>query len=328
VRAMIVAAGLGTRLLPLTRLLPKPALPVRGVPLVAFQLALLARSGVTEVAINTHHLPEALEHAARAWCPPGVALRFSHERELLGTGGGIRRMADFLRESDPCLLLGGDMVLDADLGALLAWHRAGGHDASLLLRDDPRADRFGTIGVDSEGRVRRIASRFDLGSERRAGVYAWANVVASAAFEVLPDREAFGHLDDWWAPALARGAADVRGFVAAASEVLWEPIGTPAEYLAANLAPLALSYLDVGAATRRAGAEVRLGADGRPDVIIGAGARLGRGVSLRRAVVFAGEDVPEGLRAEGGVFAGGAFVPCEAAPGAAPGEIAHPGEAR
>lgn len=316
-RAMIVAAGLGTRLLPLTRLLPKPALPVRGVPLVAFQLALLARSGASEVAINTHHLPRALEDAARAWCPPGVALRFSHERELLGTGGGIRRVADFLRESDPCLLLGGDMILDADLGALVAWHRAGGHDATLLLREDPRAERFGTIGVDSEGRVRRIASRFDLGSERRAGVYAWANVVASAAFDTLPEREAFGHLDDWWAPALARGEADVRGFVATASEVLWEPVGTPSEYLAANLAPLTLSYLDVDAAARRAGAEVRLGADGRPDLVVGAGARLGRGASLRRSVVFAGEVVPDGLHAEGGVFAGGAFVPCDAAPGAA-----------
>ncbi|HEX2485148.1 MAG TPA: sugar phosphate nucleotidyltransferase, partial [Myxococcota bacterium] len=163
---MIVGAGLGTRLLPLTRLLPKPALPVRGVPLVAYQLALLASGGVREVVINTHHLPEMLEDAARSWCPNGVTLRFSRERELLGTGGGIRRVADFLRESDPCLLLGGDMLLDADLRALVAWHRAGGHDASLLLREDPRAERFGTIGVDSEGRVRRIASRFDLGSER------------------------------------------------------------------------------------------------------------------------------------------------------------------
>jgi mannose-1-phosphate guanylyltransferase len=328
VRAMIVAAGLGTRLLPLTRLLPKPALPVRGVPLVAFQLALLARSGATEVVINTHHLADALERAARAWCPPGVALHFSHERELLGTGGGIRRVAAFLRESDPCLLLGGDMVLDADLRALVAWHRSGAHDATLLLREDPRADRFGTIGVDSEGRVRRIASRFDLGSEARAGVYAWANVVASAAFDALPDRAAFSHLDDWWAPALARGAADVRGYVAAASEVLWEPVGTPAEYLAANLAPLALSYLDVDAASRRAGAEVRLGPDGRPDVVVGAGARLGRGVELRRAVVFAGEVVPDGLRAAGGVFAGGRFVPCEAAAPVAAGASAHPGGPR
>jgi mannose-1-phosphate guanylyltransferase len=284
---------------------------VRGVPLVAYQLALLAGSGVREVVINTHHLPEVLEDAAHSWCPNGVTLRFSRERELLGTGGGIRRVADFLRESDPCLLLGGDMLLDADLRALVAWHRAGGHDASLLLREDPRAERFGTIGVDSEGRVRRIASRFDLGSERRAGVYAWANVVAPAAFDSMPEREAFGHLDDWWAPALARGAADVRGYVATAAEVLWEPVGTPAEYLAANLTPLRLSYLDVDAASRRAGAEVRLDLDGRPDLVVGPGARLGRGARLRRAVVFAGESVPDGLRAEGGVFAGGAFVPCE-----------------
>jgi mannose-1-phosphate guanylyltransferase len=322
---MIVAAGLGTRLLPLTRLLPKPALPVRGVPLVAFQLALLARHGATEVVINTHHLPDALETAARAWCPPGVALRFSREPELLGTGGGIRRVADFLRGSDPCLLLGGDMLLDADLGALVRWHRAGGHGVSLLLREDPRAERFGTIGVDPEGRVRRIASRFDLGQEWRAGVYAWANVLSPSAFETLPDRGAFSHLDDWWAPALARGATDVRGYVATAGEVLWEPVGTPAEFLAANLAPLALSYLDVDAASRRAGATVERGADGRPSLVLGAGARLGRGAQLRRAVVFAGEVVPDGLRAEGGVFAGGAWVPCE--PGAAGAAAAHPGGA-
>jgi mannose-1-phosphate guanylyltransferase len=321
---MIVAAGLGTRLLPLTRLLPKPALPVRGVPLVAFQLALLARHGASEVVINTHHLPEALESAARAWCPAGLALRFSRERELLGTGGGIRRVADFLRESDPCLLLGGDMLLDADLGALVHWHRAGGHTVSLLLREDPRAARFGTIGVDAEGRVRRIANRFDLGRERRAGVYAWANVLAPSAFDALPDREAFGHLDDWWAPALAAGRADVRGYVAGPAEVLWEPVGTPAEYLAANLAPLSLSYLDVDAASRRAGATVTRDAGGRPDLVIGAGARLGAGVRLRRAVVFAGERVPDGLRAEGGVFAGGAFVPCEPAPVAAPAAGADP----
>jgi NDP-sugar pyrophosphorylase family protein len=215
------------------------------------------------------------------------------------------------------------MLLDADLGALVRWHRAGGHAVSLLLREDPRAERFGTIGVDLEGRVRRIASRFDLGHEQRAGVYAWANALAPSAFDALPDRAAFSHLDDWWAPALARGEADVRGYVATASEVLWEPVGTPAEYLAVNLAPFSLSYLDVDAASRRAGATVRRDADGRPDVVLGAGAQLGRGVRLRRAVVFAGERVPDGLCAESGVFAGGDFVRCEpdagaAGPGGAP----------
>jgi mannose-1-phosphate guanylyltransferase len=308
---MIVAAGLGTRLRPLTRLLPKPALPIRGVPLVAYQLALLRDHGVREVAINVHHLPEALEAAAERWCPPGLELHFSREDELLGTGGGIRRLADFLRESDPSLVIGGDMVLDFDLGSLADWHRAGGHAASLLLREDPREARFGTIGVDGEGRVRRVAGRLDLGGECRAGVYAWANVLSPRVFDSLPAQTAFSHLDDWWMPQLARGAQDIRGLVADAKSCLWEPVGTPAEYLAVNLGLGALSYLDLDEASGRAGARVLRDGAGAPTVVLGAGARLGDGVELTRAVVWDGERVPAGFRGAGGVFAGGAWLDCE-----------------
>ena len=84
-RAMIVAAGLGTRLRPLSSLRPKPALPVRGIPLIGYTLALLRHHGVREVVINTHHLPERLEAAARAECPDGLALHFSRETTLLDT---------------------------------------------------------------------------------------------------------------------------------------------------------------------------------------------------------------------------------------------------
>jgi mannose-1-phosphate guanylyltransferase len=311
---MIVAAGLGTRLRPLTELLPKPALPVRGVPLIAFQLALLHRHGVREVAINLHHLPERLEAAAERWCPPGLALRFSREAELLGTGGGIRKLAGFLRESDPCLVIGGDMVLDYDLSALVGWHRAGGHTASLLLREDARAAQFGTIGVNHEGRVRRVATRFDLGGESRAGVYAWANVLSPAIFDSLPEREAFSHLDDWWVPAQARGAADVRGLVADADACRWEPVGTPSEYLHANLSVDAVSYLDLDRASQRAGARCVRGADGRVSIVLGAEASVGAGAELERAVVFAGERVPAGFVGKGGVFAAGAWVPAPGEP--------------
>ncbi|MBW2578853.1 MAG: NTP transferase domain-containing protein, partial [Deltaproteobacteria bacterium] len=76
-RAMIVAAGLGTRLRPLTELRPKPALPVRGIPLIAYTLALLARHGVSEVIVNAHHLPDILMDAARRHCPLDMELRFS-----------------------------------------------------------------------------------------------------------------------------------------------------------------------------------------------------------------------------------------------------------
>ncbi len=303
-RAMIVAAGLGTRLRPLTDLRPKPALPVRGVPLIAYALAALARHGVTEVVVNVHHFPDALMAAARRHCPAAIELRFSIEAELLETGGGIRRVADFLRESDPCLIVAGDMLFDADLAGLIATHRARGDAWTLLLRDgDPRAQRFGTIGVDAANRLRRIGARFDLGGERRAGLYAWVNVVAARAFDALPEREAFSHLDHWIAPQLVSGAEDIRGEILGAQEFVWEPVGTPSEYLAVNLEPAQLSYQAAIADAQRAGARV----DG--DVVIGAGAQLGAGVRLRRAVVWDGERVPAGFEASDGVFAGGAFHP-------------------
>jgi mannose-1-phosphate guanylyltransferase len=301
---MIVAAGLGTRLRPLSLLRPKPALPVRGIPLVAYHLALLAHHGVSEAVINVHLMPERLMEAARRWCPPGLSLRFSVEPELLDTGGAIRAVAKFLRESDPCLLLGGDMLLDVDLGALVERHRARRAALTLLLRDDPRIERFGSIGADAQGRVRRIGSRFDLGGTVQAGLYTWVNVVSAAALDTLPERRVFGHLDDWIAPRLASGARDVHAELASPDACRWEPVGTPAEYLAANLQPLRLSYLDVDAVARRAGTRFE------PELVIGAGATLGAGASLRRAVVWDDEIVPPGMRARDGVFAGGTFHSC------------------
>jgi NDP-sugar pyrophosphorylase family protein len=300
-RAMIVAAGLGTRLRPLTSLRPKPALPVRGIPLVAYPLALLARAGVREVAVNVHHLPERLVDACAAWSPPGLALHFSHEPELLDTGGGIARVAAFLRESDPCLLIGGDMVVDLDVAALLAEHRRSGRAVTAVLRRDPRAERFGTIGVDRAGRVRRIGRRFDLGGEVDSGVYTWVNVVSARAFDFLPARRVFSHLDDWWAPELARGSDAIGAVVLGPGEGCWEPVGTPAEYLHANFALPRLSYLDVETRARAAGARLR------PDLVVGAGAEVAPDAKLERVVVWDGERIPAGFTGRSGVFAGGCF---------------------
>jgi NDP-sugar pyrophosphorylase family protein len=303
---MIVAAGLGTRARPLSLLRPKPALPVRGLPLVAYPLAELAALGVTEVIINTHHLPGVLQAAAERHCPPGLRLSFSHEPSLLGTGGGIRRAAAFLRESDPCLILGGDMLLDSDLAGLLRIHRERKHAATLLLRDDRRGRSFGTIGVDGRGRIRRVGRRFDLGGETQAGVYCWANVVAARAFDWFPDREVFSHLDNWLLPAVAAGREDICAVVQKGPECVWEPVGTPCEYLAVNLAPPRLSYIDPDAVASR------LGTRFAPGLVLGARAQIGEGAVLERAVVWDDEVVPAGFRGSDGVFAGGTFHPCGA----------------
>ena len=300
-RAMILAAGLGTRMRPLSTLRPKPILPVRGVPLLAYPLAWLAHHGVREVIVNLHHSPNATRAVAELWAPPGLRVHFSEEPLLLDTGGGIRRAARFLRERDPSLVIAGDMILDLELRPLLDRHRTRGDAATLMLREDPRAARFGTIGVDAAGCVRRIARRFDLGGEERAGVYVSVNLFAARVFESLPDREVFSHLDDWLAPRLAAGATDICGEVLAPADCLWEPVGTPAEYLEANLRPQRLSYFDADARARATGTRIE------GDLVIGAGATLGRGVALERAVVWDGERVPDEFHGRNGIFAGAAF---------------------
>jgi NDP-sugar pyrophosphorylase family protein len=220
-------------------------------------------------------------------------------------------VAGFLRESDPCLLLAGDMLLDADLAKLVDLHGARGDAVTFLLKEDRRAPLFGTIGVDAHGRVRRVGRHFDLGGEVRAGVYAHATVLSARALGTLPDREAFNHLTDWIVPLLAEGARDVRAEVLSEEECCWEPVGTPAEYLAANLDFPRLSYADADEIARETGTRC----DG--DVVVGSGASLGQGVKLSRVVVWDGERVPDGLRARDGVFAGGRFHPCAVPPGGA-----------
>jgi NDP-sugar pyrophosphorylase family protein len=306
VRAMILAAGLGTRLRPLSDLLPKPALPVRGLPLVAPLLHLLRRHGVTEVVVNLHHLPAALRAAVEQHAPAGLAVRFSEEAAPLGTGGGIRRVAAFLRQSDPCLVVAGDMLLDAELSASVALHRERGAHTTLLLREDPRAEAFGTLGVDEAGRVRRVARLLDLGGEKRAGVFVSARIFSARALDDLPERDAFEDLRDWLVPRLAAGARDVWAEVMAPATSRWTPVGRPAEYLRANLEPPWLSYLDLDGAARARG--VQLGAD----LVLGAGAVVGPGARLERVVVWDGERVPGGSTLRGGVFARGRFHACEA----------------
>ncbi|MBW2316098.1 MAG: NDP-sugar synthase [Deltaproteobacteria bacterium] len=304
-RALILAAGLGERIRPLSDLRPKPALPVRGLPVVGFTQRLLARHGIHELAVNRHHLPDQLEWAVEMSRPDKTQVTWSDEPHLLGTGGALRRVRDFLAESDPCLLVAGDMLLDVDLSKLIDLHRTRGDAVTFLLKEDRRAPVFGTMGVDSAGRLRRIGRHFDMGGEVRAGIYAHATVISARALETLPDRERFNHLTEWIAPLLAEGADDVRGEVLSDGECTWEPVGTPAEYLAANLDFPRLSYANPDELTRETGAHC----DG--NVVVGSGASLGEGARLERVVVWDGEQVPAGFSARGGVFGGGRFMPCE-----------------
>jgi len=310
-RAMILAAGLGARLQPLTAYRAKPALPVRGRPVISLLLDFLSRQGIQEVMINLHHLPETVRAAVAEDSPDAIQISWSEERTPLGTGGGIRRAASFLSASDECVVLAGDMLLDLDLGDLVARHRRNGRDVTLVLRDDPRAIDFGTIGIDTAGRVTRIGSAWGREPNARRGIFTGVRIFSKQIFDAWPEQDVFEDLRDWLVPGIEVGRLHVGAEFVDPEDSVWEPVGTPSEYLRVNLSPPSMPSLG-GPAENWCG-DIRI-TGAAADVILGSKSEVGADAQLERVVVWQDETVPPGFVAHDGVFAAGRFHDCGPAP--------------
>jgi mannose-1-phosphate guanylyltransferase len=279
-RAMLVAAGFGTRLDPLTQELPKPALPLANRPVAWFALDHLRRFGTTDVTLNTHHLADRLQRELERTVPAGTTLRFVHEPEILGTGGGVRNAL----RPDPgedVLVLNAKLAYAPDLARAVAMHRQSGAIATMVLRALPAGSGFSPVEVDAEGRVRSIRSL-----PARQGGFAlrmWTGVavLSARAFQDLPERGDI--IEHAYLPWLARGEL----VASITDDSPWIDVGvTPRHYLEANLAL-------ASGALRWPGIEP--GAGG----VLGArDADLGEGSHLREAVVGAGARIAAGCRVE------------------------------
>ncbi len=279
---MILGAGLGTRLRPLTHELPKPLVPVGDRPAVAHVAARLAAAGIREAVINVHHLAEAFTPERLAGLP--IALRLIREATVLGTAGGVANAAGALGDGD-VVIWNGDIVADVDVGALVAAHRAAhqaeGAVATLAVRMRGAAG-VGEVGLGEGGRVVRLrGERFgeEVASCDFLGVHAMGPGLRAA----LP---AVGCLvDEGYRPALRRGLRV--GTFPVAGEA-WDDIGTVAAYLAANARWLAREGLDAfvhPSAGVADGVEVR-------------GSVIGAGAEVRGAGVVRGSVIWPGARAE------------------------------
>ena len=157
--AMILAAGKGTRLYPLTETLPKPMVPVADKPVLEHTVNWLRRHGINRIVINLHHQGSAIRTHfgdGRRW---DVALHYSDEPELLGTAGGVKRVEEFF--DDPFVVVYGDVLTDLDLGVLAAFHRACGPapHVTLTLDQRPDASQCGVVELDPAGRVTRFVEK-------------------------------------------------------------------------------------------------------------------------------------------------------------------------
>jgi mannose-1-phosphate guanylyltransferase len=234
-KALVLAAGLGTRLRPLTERWPKPAVPLLGQPLLRYTLAVLARAGVTDIGLNTHHLPDVMakvahEEAARFQ----MGLTLSHEPVIQGTAGGIRGLRRVVKDEDVFLVWNGDALFTPQLAPLIAEHRAHRAVATLVLLPMPEGANYATVEVDASGRVRRIAGRGPGGPNLVPWHFSGVHLLSPAVFRAMAPSGPEDINRDVYPRLLADGAL-VRGAVVRAA---WNDVGTPMRYLEAQRALL------------------------------------------------------------------------------------------
>jgi mannose-1-phosphate guanylyltransferase len=302
-RALVLAAGRGERLRPLTEELPKPLVPVAGRPLVAWTLARLERAGVEAAAINLHHRGEQIR-AALGDRFGGLPLRYSEEPVLLGTGGALVPLAGWLGEAERILVVNGDSLCRWPVRELVERARRTGARATLLVHRGAEPARFGGgVAVERGFLVALRPRALGWQSARSRRVFAGAAVLAPELLARLP-AGASDVVDALYEPMLAAGE---RIAVVETSRA-WFDLGTPARYLEAALAfsgagrtpggwrsPRASVAADARIRRSLVEAGAEIGAGARLDgCLVLDGARVGAGCRLARAIVAPGASVADG----------------------------------
>jgi mannose-1-phosphate guanylyltransferase len=335
---MILAAGLGTRLRPLTYVMPKPVAPVLNRPIVAWIADLLAEHGFEDVVTNLSYLPEQIRAVLGDGSDFGLRVTYSEEPEPLGTAGGVGKVRDFLSETESFLIISGDALTNIDLAAMRAAHEANVERGAILTIATKRVEdttQFGVAITGDDGRIQGFQEKPEpaeaLSDLANCGIYMFSREI----FDHFPppdhrspagdDDQPPGFVD--WAmdvfPALLEG--DIP-FYSHEIDAYWNDVGSVGEFVQGNLDALAGevgieppahavkdgvyagegSDLD-GVKVKSpvligAGCQVGSGANLHGPVVLGERCRLGAGAMLRDCVVLPGAEIPAGALIVGGLY--------------------------
>ena len=296
-KAMVLAAGSGKRLRPLTVHRAKPALPLLGTPMIEYVMRRLARAGVREAVVNLHHEAKMLE-AALERGPPELAIELSVETELLGTAGGLKRASHHFEDEAAFLLVNADTLVDFDVEGLARTHRKTGATATLLLRAKPSGSTYSTISVDVDGRIDGILPGGDDGEFMFAGVW----VLSPNALDYLSGEPA--GLEKELLPRLI----EQRAAFACVQDTTWIAIDTPERYWNGCLTMARERFFEddwnVSVVPNHHPARVLAGggtridrrASFRGDVILGADCRVARSAQIQSSICWDGVVIPKGVK--------------------------------
>jgi len=299
-QGILLVGGMGTRLLPLTKTVPKPMLPLAGLPVTEHQLAMAKRAGITSIVLATSYLSEVFLPYFGDGSKWGMKIQYAIENQPLGTGGAIRNAAQLLNADESIVILNGDVLSSHDLLAQIAFHEASDADVTLHLThvDDARA--FGCVPIDEEGRVTAFLEKMDqpITNTINAGCYVFhPRVIEQIPAEsvVSIEREIFPALID-----------EGRRVFAVVDDSYWLDIGTPSALLKGS------RDLVQGTANSAAldGADVTFRSTdfvAMADVLLDPTAQIGAGSSIAaHAVIEAGAVVQGSIISEGAIIGQGA----------------------
>ena len=318
-RAMVLAAGLGTRLRPVTYAMPKPMVPVLNKPVMEHSVRLLARHGFEQAIANLHWFPETIEGHFGDGSQFGIELSYSHEEQLLGTAGGVRNAAEFL--GDSFLVVAGDALTDIDFSAMREFHES--HDGLVTMATKRVADtdQYGVVIAGEDARVQGFQEKPDpaeaLSDLANTCIYMFRAEIFD--FFPAPGTSKAAGADD--PPPFADWAMDVFPallendvpFYSHEIEAYWNDIGNLDELRHGNLDALAgaveveAGAPEVAAGVRSAspldgvevegpaligeGVELGTGARIQGPAIVGDGCRIGAGAWLRDSILLTGAEL-------------------------------------
>jgi len=285
--ALLLTAGLGTRLRPLSSVRAKPAVPVAGEALVRRILRWLAAHGATDVVLNLHHLPDTVCAEVGDGSDLGLRARYSWENPVLGSAGGPRHALPLLG-SDRFFIVNGDTLTDLDPAVLAEAHRTSGALVTLAVVPNSESERYGGVLLDDDGAVTGFVGR---GSERRSWHFVGIQVAEREVFAGLPDARPAESITELY-PALIRERAG--GVRAVTFDASFRDIGTPADYLATSLA----------LARTEAPSEIS-----RPTALVGARATIAPSARLTRTILWDDVEVGDEASLTDCVVADGVHVP-------------------
>jgi mannose-1-phosphate guanylyltransferase len=317
---MVMAAGLGTRLRPLTYDIPKPLVPVANRPVMEHILLLLRRHGFGPLIANLHWFPDPIRDHFGDGSRLGIDLTYSHEDALLGTAGGVRNVAEFFGD-EPFLVMAADALTDIDLAALRAAHEAHDGIATLAVKRVADVSEFGVVITGSDGRVQGFQEKPDRAEALSDLASCMIYVLEREIFDYFPDERVVDFALDVF-PALLEN--DVP-FHVHEIDSYWNDVGSLPEYLRGNLDAVegavevelagellapeggeeAVERGDPGVGGRVLAAEgCEVGAGVRLDgpLVLGQGCAIGAGARVKESVVLPGAQVPQDALVAGGVY--------------------------